>query len=41
MRSLFNFKATTTQRVNAVFKVAVKFVFIKMTQTDSNHFLDG
>ena len=31
----FNFKATTTQRVNAVLKVMVKPVFIKMTQTKS------
>ena len=33
MGSWFNFKATTTQRVNAVLKVVVKSVFIKMTQS--------
>ena len=32
MGSWFNFKATTTQRVNAVLKVVVKTMFIKMTQ---------
>ena len=32
MRSWFNFKDTTTQRVDAVLKVVVKSVFIKMTQ---------
>ena len=35
MGSWFNFKATTTQRVNAVLKVVVKSVFIKMTQSKS------
>ena len=35
MISWFNFKATITQRVNAVLKVGVKSVFIKMTQTKS------
>ena len=35
MRSWFNFKAATTQRVNAVFKVVIKSVFNKMTQTES------
>ena len=33
MRSWFNFKAATIVRVNAVFKVVVKSVFIKMPQT--------
>ena len=33
MKSWFNFKAATTQRVNAVLKVVVKSEFIKMTQT--------
>ena len=31
----FNFKAVTTQEVNAALKVVAKFVFIKMTQTQS------
>ena len=35
IRSWFRFKAATTQRVNAVSKVMVKSVFIKMTQTKS------
>ena len=33
MRNSFNFKAATTQRVNAVLKIVVKSVFIKMTLT--------
>ena len=35
MESWFNFKAATTQRVNAVLKVVFKSVFFKMTQTKS------
>ena len=35
MRSWFNFKVATTQRVNTVLKVVIKSVFIKMTQTKS------
>ena len=33
MRIWFNFKAATAQRVNAVLKVVVKSVFIKMTKS--------
>ena len=33
MRSRFNFKTATTQRVTAVLKVVVKPAIIKMTQT--------
>ena len=35
MGSWFNFMNAITQRVNAVLKVVVKSVFIKMTQTKS------
>ena len=35
MRSWLNFKAATTQRVNAALKVVIKSVFIKMTHTKS------
>ena len=35
MRSWFNFKAATRQSVNAVFKLVIKSVFIKMTTTES------